>query len=253
MDNLALAWRAEEACLNAVPSLRQVLLDGWLIRQSGGPIKRANSANPLHNAADDPPRIIAEARRLYASRGHPTIFRIPTIAAAIDPHLESAGFTVEAESCVLFADLAEAAVADEVELIAGASRDWLAARKHMTGSSDADHLIFERLLDVVLAPGIFAAIRREGRIVSAARGIIHDRLLVVDSMATDAAFRQQGLGSLIVGSLLGWARRQRATGACLQVVAGNKAAHPLYRKLGFRTELYRYHYRREREGQDSAR
>jgi N-acetylglutamate synthase len=32
----------------------------------------------------------------------------------------------------------------------------------------------------------------------------------------------------------------------LQVAADNVAGRALYRKLGFDTELYRYHYRRER-------
>jgi len=245
MDNLELAWRVEEACLNAMPSLRQVLLDGWLIRQSGGPIKRANSANPLRNAADDPPRVIAEARRLYTASNQPAIFRVPTIAAAIDPHLERASFAANAETCVLFGNLDEAAGAEEVELTASPSADWLSARQRMTSSSDADHLVYCQLLQAIFAPRIYAAIRGEGRIVSAARGVVHGGLLVVDSMATDTAFRQQGLGTLIIGSLLDRARRQGATGACLQVVAGNEAAHPLYRKLGFRTELYRHHYRRE--------
>lgn len=39
-----------------------------------------------------------------------------------------------------------------------------------------------------------------------------------------------------------WGEPMRA--ACLQVAAGNAAAIPLYEGLGFRTELYRYHYRR---------
>jgi GNAT superfamily N-acetyltransferase len=191
--------------------------------------------------------MVAEARRFYSAHGQLAIFRVPTIAAAIDPYLERAGFAAEAETCVLFSDLAGTvgAGAEEVELAASPSAEWLSARQRMTSSSDADHLIFSRLLQAILAPGIFAAVHREGRIVSAARGIVHDGLLVVDSVATDADFRQQGFGTLTVGSLLDWARRQGATGACLPVVADNQAAHPLYRKLGFRTELYRYHYRCE--------
>jgi ribosomal protein S18 acetylase RimI-like enzyme len=44
---------------------------------------------------------------------------------------------------------------------------------------------------------------------------------------------------------MGWARRAGVNRACLQVVADNAAGRALYRKLGFRTELYRYHYWRE--------
>ena len=36
-----LAWRIEEACWNAFPSLRQVLLGNWLMRFSEGLTRRA--------------------------------------------------------------------------------------------------------------------------------------------------------------------------------------------------------------------
>ena len=48
----------------------------------------------------------------------------------------------------------------------------------------------------------------------------------------------------IIASLASWARDSGATGACLQVEAGNTPARALYDAFGL-GELYRYHYRRE--------
>ncbi|WP_372441140.1 GNAT family N-acetyltransferase [Microvirga arvi] len=54
-----------------------------------------------------------------------------------------------------------------------------------------------------------------------------------------------GPGAKAVAAVLAWAQeRCGATGACLAVVASNAPARSLYQALGFRREVYRYHYRR---------
>ena len=77
-----LEWRVEETCLNAWPALREVLLDGWLLRFSAGLTRRANSANALTGAAQAHPD---ECEPLYHRLGQPTIFRVLTL---LDPSVD---------------------------------------------------------------------------------------------------------------------------------------------------------------------
>ena len=56
-----LAWRVEETCWNAFPSLKQVLAGDFLLRFAGGVSRRANSANPLCAEPRDIPAAIAAA------------------------------------------------------------------------------------------------------------------------------------------------------------------------------------------------
>ena len=55
-------WRIEETCFNAFPSLKQVILDGWLLRFSKGVSRRANSANPLHPDHAAPESVIGQIK-----------------------------------------------------------------------------------------------------------------------------------------------------------------------------------------------
>ena len=74
-----LAWRVEEAELNALPSVRQLLAGGWALRFSeGGPRRGANSASPLRNDCDGDEAFIDQAAALYRRRGSTPLFRIPS-------------------------------------------------------------------------------------------------------------------------------------------------------------------------------
>src|SRR6185437_16687617 len=93
-DNVvdALAWRVEETCLNAWPALREIVLDGWLVRFAEGVSRRANSANPLSGQAAISDAVIAETAAFYRRHRQPAIFRMLTIdSAAAEAELDKRG------------------------------------------------------------------------------------------------------------------------------------------------------------------
>src|SRR6266851_4354284 len=121
MSGSTLEWRVEETCLNAWPALREVLLEGWLLRFGEGLTRRANSANPLGPVAHAARR---DCEALYRRQGLPTIFRVLSlIDPSIDQRLAAAGYTAEGDSCVLHGDMQgiEAASGPGVRLLSQAT------------------------------------------------------------------------------------------------------------------------------------
>ena len=241
-----LAWRVEEACLNAWPATRTVMLGGWLARLSDGPTRRTDSVNPRRDSPPDPTPILQEAAALFAERGRPTLFRIPTMAQAADEALNRAGFSpAEAETCTLYASTLDAPrKTGKAELAETPDQHWLSARARCNEADEAASASYERMLGLIVGPRRFAFIRKEGQIAAIAYGVISRGLVVIESVATDPSTRRTGLGGQTVGALLDWGMSQGVEAACLQVVAANAPAQALYRSLGFSRELYRYHYRR---------
>ncbi|WP_340115875.1 GNAT family N-acetyltransferase [Pelagibius sp. 7325] len=245
MDTADLAWRAEEACMNAWPSPREAILDGWRLRAAGGAVRRTNSVNPLRGERGDPRAIISLAEAVYTRLGQASLFRVPSLTADVDEALDAAGYAAEGHTLTLFAELrARAALPHGAEISATPSIEWLSARQRLNGVDAREQRIYETMLDSILLPKSFAAARVDADIAALAYGVVCDGLAVIESVITDAAWRGRGLGKQVVGALLDWAREAGAAGACLQVVADNAPAVALYRSLGFQRELYRYHYRR---------
>ena len=243
----ALAWRVETVCLNAFPSLQQVILDGWLLRFSKGVSRRANSANPL--CADRAPveSVIDPIEQLYRRQGRPTIFRVPSFLGVIDQPLVVRGYRSEGETCVLYGAIdAVAAAADpNVELSPEPGAEWLAAMAALQQHGDAHRDIYRRIVQAIAVPAAFAGLRIDGRLVALAYGAVSGGLLCYESVITDPARRRQGLAWRVVAGLAAWGRDEGAGGVCLQVEAGNAPARTLYDRFGLTTELYHYHYWRQ--------
>ncbi|HEX5319346.1 MAG TPA: GNAT family N-acetyltransferase [Stellaceae bacterium] len=242
----ALAWHAEETCGNAWPALREIVLEGWLVRFAEGVSRRLNSANPLSARAAASDAVIAETEAFYRRHEQPAIFRVPTLCPpAVERALDKRGYTAEGETCVLHGslDAMDSEIDPEIVLRPRADRIWFAAMAGLQGyGAEAAHT-YRRIVGAISLPASFASLaNKEGRIVSMAYGAIHNGMLCYDMVVTDARERRRGHSHKIVTALAGWAKARGATGACLQVVADNMPAKALYDAIGLKTELYRYQY-----------
>ncbi len=240
----ALFWTVEEACQNAWPSPRQVLLEGWLLRASSGLTRRTNSVNPVRSGPHDPTTVIPYAEGIYSTLGQPTIFRVPSFLKAAEAALIGRGYISEGQTYTLLADLADRKSGrhENIELANAPGDEWLGAWAALNGASDQTKSIYKLIVETILLPVLFAGRRVDGKLVSIAYGAIHQRLLVVESVVTDPAYRHRGYAASTVASLMDWAKQKGAEAGCLQVQADNIAGQALYRSLGFKRQLYQYRY-----------
>jgi GNAT superfamily N-acetyltransferase len=245
MPERALEWRVEETCLNAWPALREVLLDGWVLRFSEGLTRRSNSANPLRPVSHTDLRT---CEVLYRRLGLPTIFRVLSlIDPVVDERLAEAGYTGEGESCVLYAAIDDIAAArdPDVKLLHKPTPEWFDAMAALQNHSREQAATYRRIVGQLAIPAAFAVLSDEGGTAALAYGALHNGLLCYESVITDNRRRRHGSGRRIVNALTAWARDEGAVGACLEVEAHNAPARALYDAIGLKRELYRYHYRRE--------
>ncbi|MGH1572655.1 GNAT family N-acetyltransferase [Methylobacterium sp. P31] len=242
--DLDLAWRVEEACLNAWPSPRQLLVHGYLLRASRGRSKRQNSVNPLRGSGD-PEAAIEAGRAIYDALGQRPIFRVPAIAPRMEPLLARRGYAVVDETCTLYRDLHGLPEVPDpsVDLAPVPDARWLALRDALNRADAAAAQAFRETIRALILPRAFASASAEEGIGAIAFGVLDRDLLVMESVATPEPLRGRGHARRTVRALLRWGRSQGARAACLQVVAANAPARALYGGLGFGRELYRYHYR----------
>lgn len=241
-----LPWRIEEACLNAWPGLRSALWAGWLLQFSEGLSRRANSVSPLCADAALIAGDLEHFGSLYGAQGLPLIVRVVSLLdPGIERELDRRGFVAEGETCTLFGELIAAEPGDpDADVRPRPDTEWLDAMSVLQNHSTAQSAIYRRVIERIVLPAGFAAVRREGEIIATAYGAIHDGLLCCESVVVSERWRGERYGIRLMNALFGWGARNGARAACLQVMAANTAGRALYRSVGLTTETHRYHYRR---------
>jgi ribosomal protein S18 acetylase RimI-like enzyme len=244
-----LAWSLEAAFDAAWPALQVVPAGDWLCKSAPGVSRRSNSANPTGAHARLTEAGIERIEAVYAKLGQPAYVRLPSLLGdEPELRLEARGYAAEGGTLTLIGPLQGGPPTEEVELSSVPSPEWLAAQNRINGREGHQAQVFDTVLARIDAPAVYAAVRREGRIVSAAYAAASDGWLCLEAVATDADWRGQGLAGQTVAALLAWGAGQGARAAGLQVQADNLSAQALYRRLGLARELYRYHYRKASPG-----
>ncbi len=216
----------------------------WLCKSAPGVSRRSNSANPTGPHARLTEAGIERIEAVYGKLGRPAYVRLPSLLGdEPDRRLEALGYAAEGQSLTLIGPLQDEA-AGEVELSSVPSPEWLATQNRINGREGETAKVFDTVLASIDVPTAYAAVRREGRIVSAAYAAASEGWLCLEAVATDPDWRGRGLAGELVATLMAWGSKQGARAAGLQVQADNASAQALYRRHGLGRELYRYHYRK---------
>ncbi|HYN75370.1 MAG TPA: GNAT family N-acetyltransferase [Candidatus Limnocylindria bacterium] len=229
------------------PGLEQERLGAWVLRAAGGFTGRANSALPLGDPGVPRASAIAHVRDFYALRGLRPRFQVPTpVAADLDGHLADLGWDLVDLVDVLTADVERVLTGTppvegvpEVVLDAEPDDAWL-QQYHYRGGP-----LPEQARDVLLAGTgpVFASVRdAHGDALAIARGAVGGGWVGITAVEVDERARRRGLGTHVMRELLGWAGRQGARHAYLQVAHDNLPAQSVYGRMGF-VRHHGYHYR----------
>lgn len=253
-DDLALCWRVEQACALAWPALHAQLLGGYVFRHSGSNrSRRANSINPLNGPRAQGENFISLAGQFFDHFQMRPCFRMPEMANELDLELASNGYQREVETITLFApNVSDMQASQDVCVSPNhAPPSWLDFYFSQSDGDERQRHVFGQMLDKIALPVAYGETRIDNQVVAIAYVVIVDGLAIIEAVATDPALRRRGLAQKTINGLLAWAREQGCTAAALQVVTANTAARNLYAKLGFSTELYRYHYRVKNQGAEA--
>jgi N-acetylglutamate synthase len=234
----------EEAALNAWPAPRQMLLDGWLLRFTGGHSKRVNSVTPLYPGTLTNAEKIATCESIYASQGQPCLFRICETQANADlvQALQKAGYAPFDPTCVLGRPLSIGATYhSDMTILEMPNDEWFRMRAQVTKVTAADQRAHESIINSIVPEKILVGLLVNGQPVACGMGVVEGELLGFFSIYTASRWRRKGFAGMVMSAISDWGMARAATYGYLQVEGDNHPALALYEKLGFET-CYRYIY-----------
>jgi RimJ/RimL family protein N-acetyltransferase len=239
--------RLEEANLNCLPAPRQLFYDGWVLRVTPGPTRRARSVNAFFGSTLPLDEKIAHCEAVYERAGLPFLFRITPfdVPATLDAELHARGFVafdnVLVQLVALDSPPAFDAAADvTVESVSASA--FSEAMRGLKGTPARQRATRSAWLAQTPLPARAVVAKIDGRPVGVGQSSIDDGFAMIGSIATADGLRGRGIATTIVGALLAWAWDHNAHHAYLQVNDDNYRAHAVYRRFGFET-VYEYHYR----------
>lgn len=233
--------------LNAWPSHKMELYDGWILRFSYFYTHRTNSVEQFGSSVLNWREKIPFCEQEYARLGTPAIFKIsPLVSPDFDYVLENRGYLVEHTTEVMTAELDAAHLDSSYELVSFTEQiphRWIDSLFALKGTSNPIHrAVVPSMYQAIPKKTICASISQNGRIVATGLGILDRDYIGIYAIHVQEEYRHKGYARQICTGLLRKGMEKGASKAYLQVVEGNTAAKTLYNSLGFEY-FYTYWFR----------
>lgn len=262
----------EEISLNAWPSHKMELYDGWLIRYSYNYTYRTNSVQQVGRSLLPIEEKVRYCEQIYKAFHTPAIFKIsPLIDPAFDRMLQEQGYQRQHETSTMVMDMEDfqryppvdaeyefygrnsglpsnVAYPDDVlvQLRDRITEDWITALFHLNGTTNPTlRRIVPSMYQAIPKETIVAKIELNGRMVASGLGILDRGYCGIYAIYVDPSCRGKHYARAIVSTLLSESERKGCWHAYLQVVRHNQKAISLYRSLGFHP-CYEYWFREKR-------
>lgn len=258
----------EEISLNAWPSYRIELYDGWLLRYSHNYTYRTNSVEQIGESTIPTEEKIDYCEGIYGALHCPTNFKIhPLMDPSFDALLDERGYRICHTTEVMTTDITDVKLMPcrsreflfenrlnlptlvhydndiTVELKAFVTDEWLKGLFSLNGTSDPTlRRIVPKMYAAIPKQTIVASVELEGRIVATGLAIRDREWAGIYAIYVTPSCQKRGYARAVCSTLLREASKLGAVKAYLQVVQGNGKAKSLYQSLGFE-DFYTYWFR----------
>ena len=239
--------KIEDMSLNAWPSHKMELYDGWILRFSYFYTHRTNSVEQFGNSTLTWREKIPYCESVYKRLGTPAVFKIsPLVSPDFDYVLENRGYAIQHTTNVMAMSM-NAAHLDtpypDVTFYNNIPSEWIESLFNLKNTINPIHRkVVPSMYQAILKETICACIRIDGQIIATGLGILDRDYIGIYAIHVKEEYRKHGYARQICTGLLKEGMKKGAQNAYLQVVEGNDNARALYRSLGFQ-QLYTYWFR----------
>lgn len=239
--------KIEDMSLNAWPSHKMELYDGWILRFSYFYTHRTNSVEQFGVSSLPWREKIPYCENEYRRLGSPAVFKIsPLVSTDFDYTLENRGYEIQHTTDVMTLPLSSSllkADCEDVIFTPDIPDIWIESLFHLKGTTNPIHRkVVPSMYRAIPKETVCACVKRDGRIIATGLGILDRDYIGIYAIHVQEQYRRQGLARQICSGLLQEGMKKGAQNAYLQVVQGNLNAHRLYTSLGF-DHFYTYWFR----------
>lgn len=238
----------EDMSLNAWPSHKMELYDGWILRFSYFYTHRTNSVEQFGTSALPWREKIPFCEQEYKRLGSPAVFKIsPLVSPDFDYVLENRGYSIQHTTNVMAVNLSSAHLNIPYPRVEFRHNEipslWITSLFDLKGTTNPIHRkVVLSMYQAILKETICACVKKDGKIIATGLGILDRDYIGIYAIHVKESCRGQGLARQICTGLLKEGLKKGVQKAYLQVVEGNTPARTLYESLGFQ-KIYTYWFR----------